>query len=130
MSSLLYDNTPILITSQIATVFGLSKAVFIHLILDSCTQNESVCYSDDGEINLDECHYFRDDNWWCCLSIPEIYHQAPYFGSEKTIQRIMKDLSDQGILVKANYNKHGFNKTNWYRIDCHKLSDVISGGAK
>lgn len=45
--------------------------------------------------------------------------------SEDAIRRIMRKLKDAGLVITANYNKSGFDRTIWYRIDYDKLEEVL-----
>ena len=48
----------------------------------------------------------------------------PFF-NELALKRAMKNLVDKGIIIKGNFNKSKFDKTNWYSIDYDKLNKIL-----
>ena len=48
------------------------------------------------------------------------------FMSENTIKRTIKNLTDKGIVVTANFNKSKFDRTLWYSIDYDKLDELVN----
>ena len=52
--------------------------------------------------------------------------QAELMGfDQKTIQRALSTLRDLGIVVTANFNKHRYDRTLWYRVDVDRLLVVL-----
>lgn len=56
---------------------------------------------------------YHDGKFWTYQTIDEIANHFPYL-SRKQVERYMKKLTDQNILVKGNYNKTKFDRTVWY----------------
>tara|TARA_R110002126_G_scaffold77229_2_gene192654 strand:- start:3451 stop:4299 length:849 start_codon:yes stop_codon:yes gene_type:complete len=56
---------------------------------------------------------YHDGKFWTYQTIGEIANHFPYL-SKKQVERYMKKLTDQNILVKGNYNKTKFDRTVWY----------------
>jgi hypothetical protein len=58
--------------------------------------------------------HFKDGHYWT-------FNTYKYWGDKlsvnaKTAQTHIKKLVDKGVIIKANFNRYGFDKTNWYRI--------------
>ena len=51
---------------------------------------------------------YNSQEAWCEL--------FPYY-TRRQVQRILKKLSDEGILLKGNYNENRFVKTVWYSLN-------------
>ena len=47
------------------------------------------------------------------------------FWSIATIKRVFSHLEEKGLLLTANYNRRGFDKTKWYSIDEDKLNKIM-----
>lgn len=48
------------------------------------------------------------------------------FWAVSTIKRTISKLEKQGLVISANYNKAGFDKTKWYSIDYDKLDELMN----
>lgn len=79
-------------------------------------------------IVLQQFHYWlqrsgnnRDGYKWVYNSYDEWHKQFPFF-SKVTLRRTINSLEKQGYLVSGNYNKAGFDKTKWYRIDYQRMN--------
>lgn len=57
-----------------------------------------------------------DGRYWMYESQKEMADFLGYL-SEDEIQRAIKKLLDAGLIVKGNFNKNVFNRTNWYSIN-------------
>ena len=89
-------------------VFGVCGAMLIQQIHYFCSERK----------NLKEGHhwvYHTTEEWTEILMCWD----------EKTIRRTLADLRSSGIAVTGNYNKRGFDRTLWYRIDYEKLISVM-----
>lgn len=71
----------------------------------------------------DMTYKFHDGHFWMYNTFEELGEQIPV--SVSTIKRLVKELIKDGFIVVANYNKHGYDRTNWYRIDYAKLENAI-----
>lgn len=77
------------------------------------------------EINKKADKNFIDDRYWVYNSYSDWKaNDFPYW-SEKTIQRTFTRLENKGVVVSANYNKLGIDKTKWYTIDTEKLQELV-----
>lgn len=114
MSKLLFDSQPLVIDPALAVKIGLNEAIFIQQIHYWIEVNKR-----DNKNNYDGYH-------WTYNSYPEWQKQFPFW-SEATIKRTVYRLESKGLLVSSNYNKRGFDKTKWYRIDYDKLNQITSG---
>lgn len=58
-------------------------------------------------------HNQIDGKFWTYNTIPAL---SSFFGfwTEKQVRRILNSLMDQDVLVKANHNQKGYDRTTWY----------------
>ena len=68
---------------------------------------------------------FIDDRYWVYNSYSDWKAKDFPYWSEKTIQRTFTRLENKGVVVSANYNKLGIDKTKWYTIDTEKLQELL-----
>lgn len=68
---------------------------------------------------------FIDDRYWIYNSYSDWKAKDFPYWSEKTIQRTFTRLENKGVVVSANYNKLGIDKTKWYTIDTEKLQELV-----
>lgn len=68
---------------------------------------------------------FIDDRYWVHNSYSDWKAKDFPYWSEKTIQRTFTRLENKGVVVSANYNKLGIDKTKWYTIDTEKLQELV-----
>lgn len=80
-----------------------------------------------GQIHywLQNSYNLRDGHYWTYHSYSEWSKELGF--SPSTIKRKILHLEDDGYLISANYNRAGFDKTKWYRINYDKL-DTLSLG--
>ena len=61
-------------------------------------------------------HNIHDGRIWTYNSQEAWLKLFPYLTRSK-VQRITRDLSEKGILLRGNYNKSPFDKTTWYSLN-------------
>ena len=106
--SLLISEPPLIVLPSLARLVGLNEAIIL----------QQVHYWLQRSSNI------KDGHRWVYNSYPNWYKQMPVWKSETTMRTAFKRLEKQGLLITANYNKAGFDKTKWYRIDYDKLSSL------
>ena len=106
--SLLISEPPLIVLPSLARLVGLNEAIIL----------QQVPYWLQRSSNI------KDGHRWVYNSYPNWYKQMPVWKSETTMRTAFKRLEKQGLLITANYNKAGFDKTKWYRIDYDKLSSL------
>lgn len=102
--SLLISEPPLQVLPSLAVKIGLNEAIILQQIHYWLLRSNNV----------------RDGYKWVYNSYSEWNKQFPFF-SRNTMIRAFNSLEKQGLLITANYNKAGFDKTKWYRIDYEKL---------
>lgn len=115
--SLLYNEPPVAVSPTLMTIFGVPEAMFlqqVHYWIENKKNNASK-YKNS----------FVGGYWWVYNSLTEWQALLPYLGSESTIKRIIADLKSKGVLVIEKHNAHGFDKTNWYRINYIRLNQMV-----
>ena len=105
MSNLLFDEYPLIVSAKLAEIIGLNEAIFI--------QQLHYWIKKDGKE--------RDGKKWIYKSRKEWQEEDFKFWSDSTIKRIISSLNSAGLIEQSNYNKAGFDKTNWYTINYTKL---------
>ena len=89
---------------EIAVVYGVDEAVFIHNLYWWIRKNEA-----------NDRHY-HDGKSWTYNSMRAFSELFPFW-TPKQIRRIIKKLSDCGALLVGHYNEAGFDRTQWYALD-------------
>ena len=78
------------------------------------------------EINKKANKHFIDGKFWVYNTYNDWKEENFQYWSEKTIQRTFTRLENKGIVISANYNKSGIDKTKWYTIDYDKLEEIVN----
>ncbi|MEQ8673277.1 MAG: DnaA N-terminal domain-containing protein [Aggregatilineales bacterium] len=68
----------------------------------------------------------RDDRQWTYQSLTDMREKAFPFWSTTTINRAIKNLIVRGLIVEANYNKHQYDRTRWFSLDCEAIEALGS----
>lgn len=107
MSNLLLDERPIMVLPKLACEIGLNEAIIL----------QQIHYWLQKSKNIEAGHkwIYNTYNAW--------QKQFPFW-SIPTIRRTITSLEKQGVIVTGNFNKAGFDKTKWYRIDYQKLESM------
>lgn len=108
-ASILFNEPPLVISPTLAKILGLNEAII-----------------------LQQMHYWlqkspkiRDDRAWIYNSYGDWLEQLP-FRSVDTIKRAINKLVADGLLIKGDFNRMSFDKTNWYTIDYETLKNTLS----
>lgn len=101
---LLISEPPLQVLPSLASKVGLNEAIILQQIHYWLVKSNNI----------------KDDQKWIYNSYAEWEKQFPFW-SRSTLIRAISSLERQGYLITANYNKAGFDKTKWYRIDYEKL---------
>lgn len=110
---LLFNEEPITINKVAANVLGLNEAIVvqqIHYWLN---------------INKKANKNFYDGRTWTYNTYETWQKENFSFWSEKTVRRIFSNLFKKGILLKANYNIHKYDRTLWISLDYSKIEEIL-----
>lgn len=88
---------------EIAQIYGVNEAVFIHNLYWWIAKNEA-----NGR------HYYDGRNW--TYNSMEAFAKLFPFWSKRQIWRIIDKLKNNGAIFIGNYNKKGFDRTQWYAL--------------
>lgn len=113
MSKVLFDESPLVVDTVLATKIGLNEAIVL----------QQVHYW--IEINRKKQVNLFDGFYWTYNSMKEWNKCFPFFG-EKTLKRIFNNLEKLGILKTGNYNKLKMDRTKWYTINYAKLEECVN----
>nr|WP_225366176.1 replication protein [Levilactobacillus brevis] len=104
MGNLLISEPPLQVLPSLAVKVGLNEAIVLQQF----------------HYWLQRSNNIRDGYKWIYNSFPNWNKQFPFWGLN-TLKRAVTGLEKDGYLITANYNKAGFDRTKWYRIDYSKL---------
>lgn len=113
MSRLLLDEHPLQVMPKLATLIGLNEAIVIQQVHYWLKHKQ-----DAGQD-------FIDGHYWVYNTYEQWQEQFPFW-SVRTLKRIFTSLEKSGLLLTANYNKAGFDKTKWYSINYNVLNNLDS----
>lgn len=74
-------------------------------------------------VNASNEHNFYEDRYWTYNTPESMVKYFPYW-SPSQIKRIIQKCVDWGLIVKSNWNKKGYDKTNWYALSDKALIDL------
>jgi hypothetical protein len=112
MSKLLFNTHPLVIDPDLAKLIGLNESIILQQIHYWIELNRK------ADKNL------RDGFTWTYNSYEDWQKQFPFW-SMRTIQRTITGLETKGLLITGNFNRMGFDRTKWYRIDYERLETLI-----
>ena len=110
-ASWLFSKHPLLVDQDLATVIGLNEAIVLQQL------NYWLHSKSAKKIN---------DKWWVYNTYENWKKQNFPFWSLATIRRTFSSLEKKEVVVSANFNRAGFDKTKWYSIDETKLNQLMS----
>ena len=70
--------------------------------------------------------HFHDGSYWTYNSIKAFEELFPFW-SRRQIERILRNLENQGAIVTGNYNKSSYDRTKWYALTQTVLSIYANG---
>lgn len=88
-----------------AMKYGVEKAVVLSNIRFWLNNNK----------NKDLSTVKHDGYYWMYNTAKDMSNVLPYFTQSK-VQRLLKQLEDDGILIVGNYNKVKYDRTKWYTL--------------
>lgn len=106
--NLLIEEPPLQVLPSLAKSIGLNEAIVLQQIHYWLRKSNNV----------------KDSHKWIYNSMTNWQKQFSFW-SLPTVKRVFSSLEKQGLLITANYNKAGFDKTKWYRINYEKLQHMI-----
>jgi hypothetical protein len=112
LGKLLFDSQPLVIDRTLAKVIGLNESIIlqqIHYWL---------------EINAKKKINFHKGKYWTYNSSTEWQENDFIFWSVRTIERIIKNLEEMGLLITDNFNVDRRDRTKWYTINYDKLDTI------
>ena len=110
-ASWLFSKHPLLVDQDLATVIGLNEAIVL--------QQLNYWLHSKSAKKIDE-------KWWIYNTYENWKKQNFPFWSVATIRRTFSSLEKKEVVVSANFNRAGFDKTKWYSIDETKLNQLMS----
>lgn len=113
-SKLLLDEYPLIVLPSLACAIGLPPAIFLQQVHYWCRLNES-----KGSLR-----HYHNGRWWCWNTAEGWVTNMPFW-SVSTIKRIIKRLRDNDLILTANYNLKGYDRTNWFSIDYDALDEYL-----
>lgn len=90
--------------SELAQQYGVNEAIFIHNIFFWLSHNAA-----------NNKHFYKG-RYWTYNSKMAFVKLFPFWTYEQ-VKKIIKNLSDCGVLLKDNFNEKSWDKTIWYSLD-------------
>lgn len=88
----------------IAQEYGLHESILIHH------------FQYWIQLNSETNKNFHDGRYWTYQTLENIAAHFPYFSRDQ-VNRTIRSLVDQKIIIKGNYNKTQFDRTVWYAFE-------------
>ena len=115
MSEILLNDEFVAIPLNVGKALGdFDEAVFLQFIYRWCL---------NAEKNKRD-HNYKEGYYWTYMTYDEIHEQLPMFSVSK-IKRMIKSVKGKGVLKVGSFNKTGYDRTNWYRVDVDTLSELV-----
>ena len=97
----------------------------------------AIKYGVDGAIMIENLHFwisknkanekhFYDGRYWTYNSLKAFEKLFPFWSSRQ-IERILRNLINQGAIVTGNYNKIPYDRTKWYALTESVISIYANG---
>lgn len=89
-----------------ANKYGVEKAIILYNI---------TFWLDKNKANHRNIHRYKDDNdyYWTFNSAASFAKMFTYFNA-RSISRWIKEMDDEGVLLRASFNRHKYDKMSWY----------------
>ena len=100
---------------EIATKYGIEQAIFIHNLYFWIKKNVA------NKTN------FYDGRYWTYNSAKAYAELFPYMNESK-IYRVIKNLIENGFILKGNYNENKYIQTAWYAFTDNAISILQNCG--
>jgi len=95
----------------LAQKYGIDVAIFIkNMVLWTAT-------------NASKEHNFHQDRYWS-WGTPESFQKYFSYWKPRTVKAVLKKCFDEGLILKGNFNKHKYDRTNWYALSDKALSEL------
>lgn len=120
MSEILLNDEFVAIPLSVGKALGdFDEAVFLQFVYRWCLNAK--------KSNRD--HNFKEGHYWTYMTYDEIHEQLPMFSVSK-IKRMIKSVKEKGVLKVGSFNKTGYDRTNWYRVDVDVLNELVDHKVK
>jgi hypothetical protein len=107
LTKLLLNEEPLVVLPSLAVAIGLNESMFLQQIHYWCNRSKHI----------------KNGSRWIYNTIQEWNQQFPFW-SESTIKRIIKDLRERNLIIVKNFNKVGYDRTNWYTVNYLVLDEL------
>jgi hypothetical protein len=104
-----------ILSVPLAVEYGSNEALFL----------TNICWWIEKNI-ANEKHFYKG-RWWTYNSMTAFTEIFPYF-TKKMIRRIIENLEKKGAIFIDNFNKNGYDKTQWYAVT-PKVFDLYTKGS-
>ena len=109
ISGLIFDESPLVISTTLAKVVGLNSSIIIQQMHYWLIKSDKVF----------------NDKKWVYNTYAQWQEQFPFW-SLSTIRRTIADLENSGVIITGNFNKMKADKTKWYTLNYEKIEGMSS----
>lgn len=99
------------VSKELATEIGLNQSIVLLQI----------------DFLIAHTNYIREGLPWIRMTVQEMKSEYFDFWSDETLRRTVQDLKDRKLIRIANFNRRGFDRTQWITLDvagCSKLKSL------
>ena len=107
MSNLLIQEVPLMVLPTLATKIGINEAMFLQQL----------------HYWVDRSKHEMDGRKWIYNTVDDWCKQFPFW-SRRTLVRVISNLEKQNLIMSANYNHKGFDRTKWYTVNYDRLDEL------
>ena len=110
---------PLVVDKTLAKLIGLNEA----LVLQQIEYWTNIKEKADMKCNKTLNESYADGYYWTYNTIEEWTEEFPFW-SYSSVRRILENLRKKNLVVTNNYNKKGYDRTLWYRVNHEKLIEL------
>jgi hypothetical protein len=128
-TSLLIEESPLQVLPTLATAVGLNEAIIL----------QQIHYWVGLYRKAKDAHHRHDGEWWVYNTIEEWQSNFPFWSQStivRTLDNLRKPYTNQGekdpcpsrgpLVTTGHYNRKGYDRTLWYRIDYKELDRLTA----
>jgi hypothetical protein len=116
MSDYLLQEEPLIVQPTLAKAFGTDAAIVLQKIFWWTRFNQK----------QNKQTHFHEGFWWTYGTYQYWAENEFTWLNARNIKYIVRQLEDCGALISDNFNRAGFDKTKWYRVNVADMPAIVS----
>lgn len=94
---------------------NVNEALWIDFNLDTAVFLDTIAYWLKKNAANKLSHNFQDGRYWTYITEKGLGTMFPGW-SRETIRRVIRNCVSNGLLLKGNFNRKGYDRTSWYSL--------------